>query len=63
LRRVARRAAVIALSYAVPTASARHAVATSPSGVDRRERPRKWDERIADLADFVERERLEIPPG
>jgi hypothetical protein len=57
LRRVARVAAVLSLAFAVVSASAQHAVATSPSGVDTRERPRKWDERVVELADFVERER------
>jgi hypothetical protein len=57
LLRVARIAAVLALACAVASASAQHAVATRPSDIDTRKSPRKWDERVADLADFVERER------
>jgi hypothetical protein len=54
---VARLAALTALACAVVSVSAQHAVATRPNDVDARKPPRAWDERVAELADFVERER------
>ena len=55
--RASRLTVAAALACTVVIASPPGALATSPTGVELRKPPPKWDERVADLASFVERTR------